>query len=425
MNDIARDIMMLAGNYSSVSFKSPTSQGRQRQYFAEQTQANAALYGELADNVYDTAIQGLDPQKDWYEFTPVQIRTASASISTTGEVMPDDWQRIHIIQPSGITYISQGAYLFYANSWWIVYKSNNMSTGLGQAIVRRCNAVVNVYDYYGNVVPIPISYAKMGTLSNAAHSTENTIEAKNYISCVCQYNEHTSGFSENTRIILGNTAYAMRGVNNFTREFTNEDSVRLISFTIELDRPLPTDDMENKVADGLSLEWQLNVTANPTMNVNGTQQLAAQARRNGNTPTKACTYSYVSSKKSVATVSATGLITAHSTGTADITVSLRENPKVKQTVTIEVTAARTYVGFTLMPKAEIETLESTDVTAAFFENGAKTVQSVSFEFTGENGSFGTENKGNNRYTLTAYAAGKVLITAKYGAYSATTEVLMT
>ena len=409
LNKLARNAGMVGGcDYAPLTNEWMHSQGLQKQYFTHPTQANAVDVGDLADNVFNTACQGVDGAKDWYDFTPIQIRTTFAASSATGELQPDDWQRIYIIQPAGLTYIPIGSYMQYANNWWIVYKPNNMGLGIGQAVVRRCNAVINVLDYYGNVISIPMSYAKMGTLGNASHATENSITAKNYISCVCQLNKYSKAFVENTRLLLGNMSYAMRGVNNFTREFTNKaDSVHIITFTIEMTEPLPQDDFEHGVADGLAFKWLLSATADKSMNAGAIQTIAVKSIRNGesvvSTAENPITYVFTSSDTNVLTVDENGLVKAVGEGSATVTVTLAQNPDVAQTVDITVAAVgEGYVAFTSTPLTALHSLEAAEISAAWFENGTATDDVVTFSFSGADEDAYSADVRGNKATLTCY-----------------------
>lgn len=433
LEKLARNAAMVGGcGYAPLKGDWRHAQGLQRQYFTHPTQANAADVGEIADNVFNTACQGVDSGKDWYEYTPIQIRTTFASTSVTGELQPDDWQRIFIIRPAGLTYIPIGSYLHYADNWWIVYKPNNMGLGIGQAIVRRCNAVINTLDYYGNVVSVPMSYAKMGTLGNASHATENSITAKNYISCICQLNRYSKGFAENTRLLLGGTAYAMRGVNNFTREFTDEgDSVHIITFTIELAKPLPQDDFERGVADGLAFSWVLRIAGSESMTVGGAQTLSIESVRNGeiiaSDETLPIGYIFSSSDENVLTVDETGAVKAVGAGEATVTVKLAQNPEIKSELTISVGEGKSGIEFTKLAKS-IKRFESAKVAAAFFDSGAETDAELEFSFGGAgNYCYGAKKTGKNEYELTCYAlAAKPLkVTARHEEYSAEAEIQLT
>ena len=413
LQKLARNAGMVGGyDYAPLTDGFMHSQGLQEQYFIHPTLANAADVGEIADNVFITACQGLDSNRDWYEYTPIKIRTSFASSSTTGELQPDDWQRVHIIQPAGLTYLPIGAYMQFANNWWIVYKPNNMGLGVGQAVIRRCNAVINILDFYGNVIPVPMSYAKMGTLGNASHATENSITAKNYISCVCQLNEHSKAFRENTRLLLGNMSYAMRGLNNFTREFTDDpSSVHIITFTIEMTEALPQDDFERGVADGLAFNWQLVVSASTSMNVGTAQTLAVESVRNGEkTPSaeaNTVSYTFSSSNTRVLTVDENGLVKAIGEGQADITVTLAQNNSISQTVTISVSnGGSEYVAFTSTLPEALHTFESAEISAAFYEHGSKTDEAVSFDFSEADESAYSFVMNGNKVSVVCYGVSR-------------------
>lgn len=368
---------LCGGAWAKPSNRSMKDGSLQNQYFQSETAAYTQHMGQYASNVYAADCQGLNPDS-FYDWQKVKLRSIRAAQAQTGETMPDDWQRIYLISPANYTYIPQGAMLKYADNTWIVYKGKNVSAILGSAIVRRCNAVINLLDWYGNVVTVPISYAKMGTLGNAPHTTENTITSKNYIACICQLNEYSQNFRENTRILLGGTAYAMRGLDNFTREFTDDpDSVHLLTFTIERVEVQPFDNVELGVADYGGFNWELHVDWNNSMRVGVTQQLAVTSRRNNEKVATSeehpISYVYTSSDENVLTVDENGNVTAVGEGEATITVALAQNPDISQTVDIEVPAEENeYVAFTTTVPKTIHEGESIEIGAAFFQNGLVT-----------------------------------------------------
>lgn len=401
------------------------------QYFQSETAAYTQEMGRYASNVYLADCQGLNTE-DFFEWRKIRLRSIRAAQAQTGSTMPGDWQRIYIIDPANFTYLPQGAMLKYADNTWIVYKDKNISAVHGSAIVRRCNAVVNLLDYYGNIVTVPISYAKMETLGNAPHTTENTITAKNYLACICQLNEYSEKFTENTRIILGKTAYAMRGLDDFTREFTDDpDSVHLLTFTIERTELQAYDSAEYGVADYWGFSWDVTVDWNSSMVVGSTQQLNATSRRNGevveSTEEYPIGYIYTSSDENVLTVDENGLVTAVGEGQASITVALEQNQSKLQVVAIEVPATESnYVAFTTTLPKVMHEFDSIRVSAAYFEDGVATEEPVEITFTGpEDGAYSANPSGSlNSYGLTAFHASPrpIVITATHDGYSATAEI---
>ena len=392
------------------------------QYLANETQAYIQQMGQYASNVFTADCQGLNPN-DFFEWKRVQLRSVRAAQAQTGSTMPGDWQRIHIINPAHYTYLPQGAMLKYADNTWIVFKDKNIAAFQGQAIVRRCNAVVNLLDWYGNIVHLPISYAKMETLGNAPHTTENTITSKNYIACICQLNEYSKEFTENTRILLGKTAYAMRGLDDFTREFTDDpDSAHLLTFTIERVELQSYDSAEYGVADYYGFRWEISANWQNSMKVGMTQTVTPTSRRNGNAVADSeehpISYYFTSLDESVVTVDENGVVTAVGEGTADIIIELAQNPGKTLTITIEVPAAESeYVAFTESVPTYIHEFESITVSAAYFENGEATAEELTFSFMGPSA---------GAFSVTAYHAATtpLKVTAEYGANSISAEIFL-
>jgi len=404
----------------------------QPQYLKSETQAYIQEMGQYASNVFTADCQGLNPD-DFFEWKRVQLRSVRAAQAQTGSTMPGDWQRIHIINPAHYTYLPQGAMLKYSDNTWIVFKDKNIAAFQGQAIVRRCNAVVNVLDWYGNIVPVPISYAKMETLGNAPHTTENTITSKNYIAVICQLNEYTENFTENTRVLLGKTAYAMRGIDDFTREFTDDpDSVHLLTFTIERVETQPQDNVKLGVADYGGFSWEISVSWNNSMKVGQTQTLSVSSQRNNvsveSSDEHPISYWFESSDESILTVDENGVVTAVAEGEADILVYLDQNEGIMQTVHIEVPAAESaYVAFTSTIPATMHEYDSITVKADYFEDGEPTGDPVVFTFDGpEAGAYAVVMDDVNVYTVTSFHASQrpLTITAKYGTHSDTATVFL-
>lgn len=401
----------------------------QERYFVNETQAYTQEIGYAASNVFLADCQGLNTE-DFFEWRKVKIRSIRAAQAQTGETMQSDWQRVYIIDPANLTYLPQGAMMKYADNTWIIYKDRNIAAIFGSAVVRRCNAVINLLDYYGNIVHVPISYAKMGTLGNATHATENTITSKNYIACICQLNEYSKCFTENTRIILGKTAYQMRGLDDFTREFTDDpDSVHLLTFTIERTELQAYDSAEYAVADYYGFSWRVDAAWQNSMTVGQTQQITPQSVRNGqiveSTEENPVTYLYTSSDETVLTVDENGLVTAVGAGSAEITITLEQNPSKSVTVSIEVPESiPQYVAFTSTVPPTLHEMRSVTISAASFENGTATEEPVTFILSGpEETAYGAEINGNTM-KLTVYRASPkpLVITAESGDFTDTAEI---
>lgn len=388
LNALARDAILL-GVTGTVNKSNGTKirTGLQKQYVRDETILYTADIGELASNVYETASQGID-QENWYSYIPIKIRVDNAVQVSSGELMTDDWMKIYIILPTGIDTIGQGAYMYFDSNWWMVYKPKGVFTVRGTALIRRCNTVINKLDYYGNIVSIPMVFSKLGTLGNAPQVTENMILSKNYMNCFCQLNDITKTFTENTRMVQGKAAYAIRGINDFTREYTDDPtSVHIMAFTIERQEPLEQDSIELQVADYYSFSWFLSISAHEHMVVGGTQQSMITSYRNErevqSTEENPISYLYESSDTSVLEVSEDGVITAIGEGKASLNVRLAQNEAISQTLEIEVTASgESRVTFTSSPIDVLDEQDTCIVTAAYIEDGIQTDEDVEFSFSG-------------------------------------------
>ena len=425
---MARDSLMLNGTTPYLQTgASRYDEGLKKQYFADQTRFYTQQMGEIASNVYDAQCQGIG-SGDWYDWTPVQIRVSPAAVASTGETMPDDWQKLHIIKPVSVDTVPIGAYLNFAGSTWIVYKGRNMGSVIGDGIIRRCNSVINVLDYYGNIVSVPMSYAKMATLGNASHATENSIVAKNYISCVCQLNQYSAAFAENTRIILGKTAYSMRGLNDFTREFTNDqDSVHLLTFTIERSAPLPQDSIEKQCADYGSFDWKLNVIVPKSIKRGGSAQIQVISKRMGETveSTEEHPISYVFSGGSLidGSVDENGVITINNFATIGrklhFTVSLAQNPEISESFTVTVVSSNSgkWLEISSVVPEKLSAHESFLLTVVAYNGGSVIQTLVTAEASGPPASaYSIETVQAGVFRVTCYMASSIPLKIKLSAF---------
>lgn len=429
LNSLARDAILLGVTGTARKSNSAAKRtGLQKQYFRDETLLYTEEVGALASNVYETASQGIN-LSDWYSYVPIKIRVDNAVQISSGELMTDDWMRIYIIQPTGIDTIGQGAYMYFDSNWWMVYKPKGVLTVRGQALVRRCNTVINKLDYYGNIVSVPMAFTKLGTLGNAPNVTENMILSKNYMNCYCQLNSITKEFTENTRMIQGKAAYAIRGINDFTREYTEDrESVHIMAFTIERQEPLEQDNVDLQVADYYSFSWNISLNANDHMVINSIQTIVPTSYRNEclveSTEEHPITYTYISSDESVITVNENGVARAASVGEAVITVILDQNKSINQHIIVSVTeTGESKVIFTSTPVKVLDEFDSCIITAAYLNNGIETEDEVTFAFYGASERcYGASKVGSNKYEVKCYNASRTPLTVKIEAHNSTDEM---
>lgn len=430
ITNLARDAAMLgvAGTVNTSNGQRYRT-GLKKQLYREETALFTSDIGDLASNVYETSAQGIDFD-DWYRYVPIMIRVDNAVQISSGELLTDDWMKIHIIKPTGVDTIGQGAYMNFDSNWWMVYKPKGVFTVRGTALIRRCNTVINKLDYYGKIVSVPMIFNKLGTLGNAPAVTENMILSKNYMNCFCQLNEVTREFTENTRMIQGKAAYAIRGINDFTREYTDDPtSVHILAFTIERQEPLEQDSLELQVADYHSFSWVISLIANEHMVVGSTQTIQCVSYRNEkkveDTEEHPITYRYESSDTSVLEVDEDGVVTAVGEGNATVRVVLSQNNEIRQSINISVAATgESRVMITSTPVTVLDEQDSCIITAAYIEDGIETEDDVTFTFSGPPiKAYKATRIGKNKYEVKCFNAAKEPLKVTVTAHN-TEDVMM-
>ena len=288
--------------------------GRQTPYFGFPQNRVASLYGQYATDYYAADMQGYDPD-DFYRFWPVKIRCMDVTRETTGSNLSDDIKAMVVCEPEGVNYVPPGAHVKFARNIWLVTNPSNVAAIMSDVIIRRCNAVYRRLDYYGNVLECPFNIPKVMPRGAQDDYTKNMILADHYFTCAMQINEVSAAIHENTRMILGDAAYSVRGLDNFTQEFTGDvetanpvptggsviivngsteivldgasvspggagnvtisgdggtsgfslpkDAAHIMYFQMQREENASVyDDMERKIADGLAFSWDISLTAN-------------------------------------------------------------------------------------------------------------------------------------------------------------------
>ena len=188
--------------------------------YTDETAAYYDRYAKYADNVFEAEMQGLD-YSDFYKWTKVRIRSSNVINPSTGENLSVAWQSILILDKH-IDFVPIGAYLRYNNATWIVYNPDNVASATGGAIVIRCNTTYNTRDFYGNIIKTPMFYAKGTILASSPYYMEFSATLDGYQHIIMQLNDVTKNITNNTRIILGKSAFGMYGVSDFPEEFTGD-----------------------------------------------------------------------------------------------------------------------------------------------------------------------------------------------------------
>jgi len=400
-----------------IQTNTPSAASARYAHYSVETAQYYDKYAKYADNVFDAEIQGLD-YNDFYAWKKVRIRSSGIVNPSTGENLSISWQKILILDRH-VDFVPIGAYVRFNNATWIVYNPDNIAASVGTAIVVRCNTTYNTLDYYGNVVKTPMYYAKGTILASSPYYMEYSATIDGYQHVVLQLNDITRNITNNTRLILGKSAFGMYGVSDFAEEFTGDESTcHILRADLRLQETLQTDDIVNHIADRGSFSFDIAIGGKNTFHLGDKEQLTVAAYRNGllvqNTEENPISYSWVSSDETVATVDENGNITPVSTGTCTITCTLDENTDISDEfeISVEERQSANYVDFiTPIPKT-IRTFETISIRGAYFEDGIQTDDQVQYEvFSNAEEAYSTSSDGEI-LTISTWLPTTLSITAK-------------
>lgn len=345
----------------------PSGTGQLSQYMSTATKAHVAEMARYASDFFAAQVEGLDANDptaiNWYR---IRASENFAALNMSNTSKNDDWRVVYFERPD-IDYIQPGTKFWFWNNTWLADNPSNIASVTGNALVKRCNAVWNALDYYGNIISEPMAITKPTTTANANTDTEMMNLADSYIDCIMQANEWTlANLRNNTRMILGNSGFAVRGLSDYIREFTDQqDSVRILRFSLYYQEPLEIDDMENQVAGGLAFSWRITISGPQSMQAQQSTVFTAESLRN-NEPvpsTQTVTYQWSSSNQEVATVDeATGVVTAVADGETTIICTLVENTNIFSSVPLTVQTAASGLAWAFEPPKNIPAYQSRNVS---------------------------------------------------------------
>lgn len=319
----------------------PGVTGQQRPYFAPETRRFLAQTAPYATDFFAAQVQGLDPSEPekivWYE---IRAGDQFTSLSTSEISGQDDWKNV-FFRRADVDYVPPGTKFWFWNNCWLAVNPSNIGSAAANTLVRRCNAVWNSLDEYGNLVSEPFSIQRPSTHANSNGATSYMQLAENYSDCVMQANPWTlAHLRQNTRIAMGTGIYAVRGLSDYIREFTGEKgSVRLLRFSIEYQEPTKIDDMERLVAGGRAFTWEIRITAPESLPIGTSVTLGAQSIRNGEAIPASLPVSYQWSSLDPDIAAAdpiSGQVSGLQEGASVIRCTLMENPSIYQEIKLEV-----------------------------------------------------------------------------------------
>ena len=378
----------LTGSVNSATGNAPAQYAsRQKQYMAKRTRDFVSRRAELSSDYVKAQAQGLiDPFYDWINVFIRLADVASKSVSETRKT--DDWKEV-LFPDESINYFPIGAKLITMGSTWLSVNPSNISAINATAIVQRCNASYNSYDYYGNIVTEPLCVENYSMHSNANETPLNVVLPEGYYKITAQLNDTTRELGNSKRLMLGSKPYYITGYNDFMQEFTGDrESTHLLTFTARIEEPTEADDMTNFIADGRSRSFGASMSGQSQLVVGGTTALTPSFIKDGNVVEASeeypLTWNWSSSDERVVKVE-NGAITAVGAGSANVTAVLAENTNISAGGTVFVTAQTNepYIEFLGVIPPSLKQYSSVTLDAAYYdENGNETETPLNWSFGG-------------------------------------------
>lgn len=434
MNDSQKYIknLIFGSDGSNVVRNTPSQYNtRQKQYLAERTTRYTAERAYLASDYVQADIQGLLPY--FYDYTTLNIRLAdilSPSANTTKHI--DDFKQI-MIPDRSIDYLPIGAKINTMGSTWIVVNPSNISSVVVNAVIARCNATYNSYDYYGNIIVEPIVVEKYTMSNNDNDNSINLVLMDGYFNITCQLNENTKNLGINKRIILGDKPYHITGFTDFIQEFTGDrKNIHIMTFTARIDEPTESDDLTIGIAGGKEYVVSAELNGQTDLIAGQSTTLTADFLINGkkvdSTAEHPLSWTYSSSDQTIAKVSDDGKVMTYKEGNAVIVATLVQNPLVTAKIGLTITEVvnEPYIAFDGFTHDYITQYSSETFNATYFENNLATDYPLKWTFSGatKRDYIATVSEDGRSVTIECLSASEkpLKITATYNGVKASIKV---
>lgn len=433
IQDNIKNGLIVGTGLPSVPTNSPAQYtGHLHEYYAGVSEEFIQQYARYASDFFEAQMQGLNPD-DIFEFSTVRMRMSDIVKPSAATIQyADDYKNV-LIESKSITYIRPGTKFVVMGNTWLATNPNNVSSGDGSGIIRRCNAVWNHLDYYGNVLSEPIIVEKSRASANDNDYQEMGLITKGYFDVRCQYNPQTEQLSQNSRMILGSGAYQITGFSDFTQEFTGDyDSIRILDFTVRYEEPnLEIDDMANHVAGGKKFSWDIQLECtSPIMKVGDTATIVPTSIRNNETVYSSTdnpiSYIWESSNENCITVDADGNVEAVGLGMATVRCKLEQNPTIHENYTFQVEAIphAPHVQFTSTIPEFINAYDVLTIEAVCFDNGEPTQDIVDWVLSGADEGSYTYRATDNSLRIYCWSGSvtPLNISASFNGHGTTTSI---
>lgn len=427
LQDNIRMGLLSEGGYTSGPHKNTPAQygDKKTPYYADVTEIFTQEYARYASDYMGGTLQYFD-ENGGMVFEDVTFRFANVVNPSAAIQRHFDDYKIVLFDQRKFDYLQPGAKLVTMGSTWIAFNPDNISSTVANGIFRRCNAVWNYLDFWGNVVSEPIIVEPERANASTPDAQNSQRISTGYYNVICQYNDFTRQVNDNTRIILGSKSYEVTGYGDFSTEFTGDYStLRLLSFSIRVQAKNDvTDDMANHVAGGLAFDYKATIYGLDSVTIGKNTTYSVVSFRNGEqlpmTGDEAPVYTFSVDNAFAATITTGGNLTALQAGTVTITATLAQNPNIQATKEVEIIGVGSAgIRFRSQIPTSAEPYTSFEITAGIYDSGGNFVSSDYVDWTLSGANESAYSYAVNRNTITVnvfgYSATPLVITASKGA----------
>lgn len=369
------------------------------------SQALRTEYYALIDENFSVATDKFIIQKETsfgsQSYDSIECRITSVIDSKTGEKKSDDWKQI-LFKPSGGYVPLVGSLYYFDSNYWVGVFTDNTKSLVNNIIVRRCNEQLRWIGDDG------VSYSEFCVVDYSLTGVRDLVRQddvvlnQGYVDVYAQLNERTELIKPNQRFLFGRPKqrvcwriYGNGIMNSQNQETLSDMTARIITMTMGgYYYNEQTDDLINGIADAYKSVYSISLSASSISgNVGETYNLGATLLLN-NSPTSG-SLTYTTSSSSIATISASGLLTLNSAGTTIATAYMGGNPSISASATVTVTASGTTtneVRITPSDNLQIIEGETQTFTSYLYTNGVQQADVFTF-------SLANSNVPTNRYIL--------------------------
>ena len=222
--------------------------------------------------------------------------------------------------------------------YYICYDRMNLTTLTADFKCVRCNNVLTWIDEYGNIITLPCYLGTDITSTNNLIGKDGIVPNARMIILV-QANDFTKSIVQNQRFMFQHsTAFKVEEVNNYMQEQGTDGEVTCIKIYINYSSILPTDNIELNICDYYNVGYTVKINQENIEQENGFNGTLTATVKNLEKVVDNMELIWSTSDNTVVRIDENGNyeIVGNDNDKATITCTLKENPSIKDSITITV-----------------------------------------------------------------------------------------